>query len=144
MAKEMVVICAWCQQINDKGMEKFAETVPDEIKKEMQVVSDQVKANHEKYTFSHGTCLPHLIQMYRDMPNMTQEKLDGIIQKFKGQTPPVCLVCDTEQSKALRHAYMKGLFTVEDMKNALQAQKDQEQKLTERFQVLAGIRNLHA
>ena len=140
--KPMVRMCSWCQGINNKGMEKFASTVPDNIKKELGVVDTQVKANQGNFTFSHGACIPHVVQSFRDM-NLPEERIKLMLDKAKGNAPP-CLVCDTPESQALRHAYMKGLFTKEQMEQAIEKQKSDNTTITERLQVLSGIRKLHA
>ena len=142
--KPMVKICSWCQKINIPDMKAYAATVPDKIKEEMKVVSEQVEANRENITFSHGACVPHAIQTYKTMAGMTEEKLKGFINKMSKSGPPECLVEDTPEAQALRHAYMKGLFTKELMQQALQKQQGDNNQITERLQVLAGIRKLHA
>ena len=140
--KPMVRICSWCQGINNKGMENFANTIPENVKKEMAMVDAQVKANQENFTFSHGTCLPHVVQSFKEM-KIPEEKIKLMVDKVKGDAPP-CLVEDTTESQSLRHAYMKGLFTKELIQQALEKQKGENDKITERLQVLAGIRKLHA
>lgn len=140
--KPMVRICSWCQKINNEGMEAYAATVPDKIKQEMKVVSAQVKINQENFTFTHGTCIPHVVQSYREM-KIPEERIKLMVDKFKDDAPP-CLVEDTPESQALRHAYMKGLFTKEQIEQAFEKQKGENDKITERFQVLAGIHKFHA
>lgn len=142
--KPMVRMCSWCQQINGKNMAAQAATIPAKIKEEMKVVDEQVRANKDNFTFTHGVCIPHVIQTYSTIPNMTEEKLKSIVDKVQKSDPPPCLVEDTPEMAALRHAYMRGLFTKESMQQAIQTQQSGSAQLTERLQVLAGIRNLHA
>jgi hypothetical protein len=108
----------------------------------MKVVDAQVKANKDNFVFSHGTCLPHIVQTYRGM-KIPEERIKLMVDKAKGDAPP-CLVANTPESQALRHAYMKGLFTKEQMEQAVEKQKGANDSITERFQVLAGIRKFHA
>jgi hypothetical protein len=140
--KPMVRICSWCQGINNDGMKNFASTIPENVREEMKVVDAQVKANQGNFVFSHGTCLPHVVQSFREM-KIPEERIKLMVDKVKGDAPP-CLVADTQESQALRHAYMKGFFTKEQMEQAVEKQKGANDNITERFQVLAGIRKFHA
>ena len=138
--KVIVPVCAYCQKINDENMRAFAQGIDQKVKDEMKVVNAQIQKpeNKEKHSFSHGTCQDHAIQNMKTIPGMTPERLDSFIQKMKqspNQTP--CLLKD----EALRHAFMKGLFTKEEIQQAHQSTQQSNQQLTERFKKLAGIKS---
>jgi hypothetical protein len=131
--KPIVNICSYCQKINQPNMVSYAKDIDQTIKNEMKVVDEQVIANQDKYSFTHGICRPHTIQTLRAIPYMTTERLKSMMDK-KSQNPntPPCLL----QDEPLRHAYMKGLFTKEDIETVNQS----NQQITERFKTLAGIK----
>lgn len=118
-----VVMCSWCQKINDKGFEEFAKGVDPLILKELRIVDFRVKLRARKgdVSFSHGICRPHYEQMYAQMGKKAPQQ--------KSQGPP-SLIENTE----LRRQYMKGIFTEEDK------QQIQQQPLRERLQKLANIK----
>jgi hypothetical protein len=128
--KPTVRVCSWCQRINSP---ELSGNVDQQIKDEMKVVDSQIKANHDNFHFTHGICLLHLTQMYKDMP----EKLGPVLRKAELEKggPVPCLLTDTN----LRHAYMRGLFTPRLMKQALKNQQQAKTELTERLKKLAGI-----
>lgn len=137
LVKPEVRICSWCQQINSPQFALYAINIDQKVKDEMKVVDEQVRAHDEKdFSFSHGICLPHLIQMYKKQPKMTDEKLKLAIHQSKTQKggPIPCLLTND----SLRHAYMRGLFTPELIQQAAQYQENEE--IIERFKKLAGIR----
>ncbi len=133
--KPLVRMCATCQQINKPGMEAFGLGVDQKVKDEMKEVDKKIKENSNNFNFSHGMCNPHYIQTYQQLPNMTPERLESIKEKLKHNNPIPCLL----QDESLRHAYMKGLFTPEQISQATQAVKKSNQNLKERFKILAGI-----
>ena len=121
-------------------MANYAANVDPQIKKEMEEVNRQVEeaSKEKKVIFSHGMCIPHMIQTYLDMGYDTAEiEKTAEDAKKRGNIVP-CLL----QNAPLRHAYMRGLFTVEQMKQAQQQMQQDQQKssLSERFRKLAGIR----
>lgn len=72
--KPKVRMCSWCQRINDTKNSKYSIGVDPEILKELELVDKQVKANKNNFEFTHGICVRHLIQTYKDIPGMTDEK----------------------------------------------------------------------
>jgi hypothetical protein len=138
--KPMVRICSWCQQINLKQFARYASNIDPKVLTELAEVDKQVKANQNNFTFTHGVCVPHFIQSYKEIPGMTDDKLKPMIQKLETGGPPPCLITDD----ATRHAFARGLFTPEMVKQYQQAQQGDNNQITERFQVLAGIRKFHA
>ena len=132
-------ICSWCQRINDNNphMKKLAEIIPQNIKDEMAIVNQQIKANNEVVHFTHGICVPHYVQKLMEIPGMNDIQLKNAVDKIRNSNPPPppSIINNAE----LRHQYMRGLFTKEQMQQAFQAQQAAQQKLTERFQKLAGI-----
>ena len=133
--KSVVLICSWCQRINDPQLAKFAVGIDTKIKKEMSVVDEKVRKNLSKFTFSHGICVPHIIQLYREQ-GQTKSQIELMVKNLtaKGQIVPSLI-----EDAPLRHAYMRGLFTPELMQQAQQHQQKDNEKLTERFKTLAGI-----
>ena len=87
----------------------------------------------KEFSFSHGACNPHLYLTYQSIPGITPERLSSIKEKLKHNDPIPCLL----QDEKLRHVYMRGLFTKEQIQ---QTQQSNEQ-LTERFKKLAGIKS---
>ena len=61
----IVRVCAYCQQINSEKMKPFAQGIDQKVKDEMSVVDEKVKENANKYSFTHGICLPHLVFQYQ-------------------------------------------------------------------------------
>jgi hypothetical protein len=116
-------------------MASFAQGIDQKVKDELKDVDAQVKANSDKISFSHGTCPEHLEMTLRTIPGMTPERIKSMVDKSKSGNPIPCLITNTE----LRHAYMRGLFTQEQMKKAVQGQQQAQQSLKEHFQKLAGI-----
>ena len=138
--KFIVAVCAYCQKINDESMRAFAQGIDQKVKDEMKEVNAQIQKpeNKEKHSFSHGTCRDHAIQNIKTIPGMTPERIHSFIEKMNqspNQTP--CLLKD----EALRHAYMRGLFTKEEIQQAQQSTQQSNQQLTERFKKLAGIKS---
>ena len=142
--KQMIRMCSWCQRINKPNMVEQSLSIPAKIKEEMKVVDEQVKVHKDNFAFTHGVCIPHAIQAYKDAPGMTEDRLKIIVDKVGKSDPPPCLVEDTPEMEALRHAYMRGLFTKELMQQALQQKQGANDKITERFQVLSGISKFYA
>ena len=136
--KPTVRMCSWCQTINNEDMKKYAVHVPQKIKDEMKIVDGQVKINRHNFVFTHGACIPHVTKAYSLVPGMTKEKLQSFVVGLKNDAPP-CLIEDTPKAQFLRKAYMKGLFTPELVQQALHKQKQDNQKITERFKKLAGL-----
>ncbi len=135
--RTIISICATCQKINNPGMEEFGKGIDQSVKDEMKDVDAQVKANKDKFSFSHGVCQPHMIQTLKTIPGMTEERIKSMIDKSENSVP--CLLTNAP----IRHAYMKGLFTPEQIQQAAQAQQQAQQNLKEYFQKMAGIKNLN-
>lgn len=53
------------------------------------------------------------------------------------------IVPDLIENNELRHSYSKGLFTPELIQQAKQSQQNDNDKITERFKKLAGIRSIY-
>ena len=134
----IVMVCSYCQKINDANMQRFAQDIDQEVKNEMKVVDEKIKENKNNFQFSHGICREHTIQNLKTIPGMTPERIQSFINKA-GQNPniPQCLLKDTP----LRHAFMKGLFTKEQLQQAHQSTHQSNLQLTERFKKLAGIKD---
>jgi hypothetical protein len=133
----VVRICATCQKINVPGMEHASLGIDQKIKDEMDVVNKKIIEKSKEFCFSHGACNPHLYLMYQSIPGMTPERLESVKEKLKHNTPIPCLL----QNEPLRHAFMKGLFTKEEIQKAQQSTQQSNQQLTERFKKLAGIKS---
>ena len=131
--KPMVRICAWCTSINKKEHKKYDMGVSRRVKAEINVVNYQVKTHKHNFSFTHGVCIPHIKLAYQSMP----ELLDNALQQAESQEggPIPCLLTDD----ALRHAYMKGLFTPELVQQYAQSQQQAKKDLSERLKKLAGI-----
>jgi hypothetical protein len=144
--KPMVRLCAYCENINAPNMAKFAVGVDPQVKKELATVHEKVQETSKegKIAFSHGSCLLHTIQNYEQFPGITKEKLEQIAAEIKEKNTAAP---DLIHNDTLRHAYMRGLFTVEQMKQAQQqlqqqqANKNQQNRLSERLKSLAGIKS---
>lgn len=135
--KPMVTICSWCQKINDPQFTQFGAGVDTKVKEELKIVDQQVKANGDKFTFSHGVCVPHAIQSYKEIPGMTKDRLKTIVDKMAQGNPPPNLV----ENEPLRHAYMKGLFTPELIQQATKEKHALQLEFRQRFKKLAGLRS---
>lgn len=135
--KPIVRICSYCQQINNPDMVVFAKGIDPKIKDEMKSVDKKVKENRDKFTFTHTVCVPHLTQNLERIPGMTKERIRSMVEKSEQGNPVPCLLVN----EPLRHAYMRGLFTQEQIQQAVQSQKQDNQNLTERFKILAGIKS---
>jgi len=138
--KLIVPVCAYCQGINNENMKEFAQGIDQKVKDEMKVVDAQIQKpeSKEKHSFTHGTCREHSIQNIKTMPGMTPERLQSFISKLdasSNKTP--CLL----KNEPLRHAFMRGLFTPEEIQQAQQSTQQSNQQLTERFKKLAGIKS---
>lgn len=120
---ETVMICAWCQGINNPGFEAFSKGIDPRLLKELRIVDFRVRirARKKDVSFSHGMCPIHQKQVYAQL-GKTPPKSDQSIPS---------LLTDTE----LRRQYMRGIFTEEDKRIAQQSQ----QQLRERLQKLANI-----
>ncbi len=130
--KPMVRICAACQNAGEPGNEKFAPGADQSVKDELQQVNKQVKSHIKDFEFSHGACEFHLLQNYASIDGMTPERMASIKTKLVNNPNKLpCLITD----KALRHAYMRGIFTNEQMSQVTKS----NEHLTERFKKLAGI-----
>ena len=134
--KPIVRVCSTCQKINTPGMEKYGLGVDEKIKSEMDEVNKKIISNFKNINFSHGLCNKHLYQMYENVPNMTPERLASVKEKLKHNNPIPCLL----ENEPLRHAYMKGLFTQEQIEQAVQ---NNQPKISfkDRIKKLAGIKN---
>ena len=132
----IVNVCAYCQQINASNMVQFASGVEQKVKDEMKIVDSQIRANTDKFSFSHGICIPHAIQMYSDA-GYSKDELEKMASEMKHKNTSVpCLL----ENEPIRRAYMNGIFTVEQMKQTQQPE-EQNKRLTERFKTLAGIKS---
>ena len=136
--KPIVQICSWCQKINSPENAQYANSIDHKIRDELKVVDQQIKANTDKFSFTHGACIPHLIQSYKAI-GMTDDQLKPIIKKTEMRNPPECLITN----EAVRHAFMKGLFTPELVKQQNDALQQSNNQIKERFQVLSGLKNLY-
>lgn len=135
--KPIVQICAACQMINRPENAKFAVGVDEKIKKELEVVDEQVNKHRNDFNFTHTMCLHHMEQAYTS-PHIPTEKTKAFIDKLRqrgGNCPNLM------EDDALRHAYMRGLFTPELVQQTAQAQQNQNTQLVERFKKLSGITN---
>ena len=135
--KEAVRICSWCQHINDNNehMKKLAEVIPQNVRDELSIVNQQIIANKGIVHFTHGVCVPHYLQQLEEIPGLNDIQIKNMVDKAQNGDPPPCLINNAQ----LRHQYMQGLFTKEQIQQAFQTQQAAQQKLTERFQKLAGI-----
>ena len=131
--KPMVRICAWCTSINREGYEIYDMGVDKKVKDEIAIVDHQIKIHRHDFAFTHGTCIPHLKIAYRTMPDLLDNALRQAQSQEGGSIP--CLL----QDEALRHAYMRGLFTPELVQQYLQSQQQSKKELTEHLKKLAGI-----
>lgn len=127
--RPFVKICAYCQGINKPQMSNFSTGIDSKVKDEMKQVDAHVKSKSDELTFSHGICEPHLIQTLQEIPGMTKERINSMVSKLTDSAP--CLLNNDQ----LRHSYMRGIFTPEQVKQVQQS----NQHLTERFKKLAGI-----
>lgn len=135
--KPMVRICSWCQKINDPQYAEQAAGLDTKVKEEMKEVDRKVKESENNFTFSHGICLPHTIQVYKAMPGMTEDRIKMVIQKAEQGNPPPCLITN----EPLRHAFMKGLFTPEMIQQATKEKHRLQLEMRQRFKKLAGVRS---
>lgn len=121
--EEKVMICAWCQGINNTGFENFAKGVDPFILKELRIVDFRVRIRSRQtdVIFSHGICNLHNKQMYAEF------------NRLASNTPnaPPCLIIDQN----LRRQYARGIFTEKDKQKIQQNQL----ALRERLQKLANI-----
>jgi hypothetical protein len=143
--KQLVSICPYCEKINDPAMQQFAKDVDDTTKKELAVVHQQVEANKAKYRFSHGICPLHFEQ-YLLGTGMNPERVKLLAQKKEQEATadsPTGSSKDLIHDNALRHAYMRGLFTPEEIKAAAQKVQQSNHALVERFQALSGIKSVY-
>jgi len=138
LVKPEVRICSWCQNINKPQFAPYAVDVDQTVKDEMKEVDRQVREHDKDFIFSHGICLLHLVQMYKKLPKMTDEKLKLAIYQSKTQKsgPIPCLLTN----EPLRHAYMRGLFTPESIRQAANMQQEAITEFTESLKKLAGIK----
>lgn len=135
--KPIVKICSACQMISRPENAKFAVGVDEKIKKELAVVDEQVKKHRNDFNFTHTMCLHHMEQAYTN-PQIPPEKTKAFIDKLRqrGNNCPNLM-----EDTALRHAYMRGLFTPELVQQAMQTHQNQNTQLVERFKKLSGIKN---
>lgn len=134
--KPMVKICGACQYAGKPGYEKMGLGADEKVVSELKVVDEQIRKHQKDYGFTHGTCAPHYMQSVKQMPGITPEKLASIEAKLKtNPNMAPCLLTD----EPLRHAYMRGLFTKEEIQQAAQQVQQSNHALTERFKRLAGI-----
>lgn len=106
-------------------------------------VDAQVKESEEQYSdygeiiFSHGYCLRHYEEILKKS-GQSDEQIKIAIQnaKNKGYGLP-----DLKERPDLVNLYSKGIFTQEQLHQVQQSQQQDNQKITERFKTLAGIRS---
>ncbi len=135
--KPFVRICAACQNAGEPGYEALAFGIDQSVKDELQQVNKQIKAHSNQFEFSHGSCEIHTLQSYSKIEGMTPERMASVKEKLSKNPDKIqCLLTD----KALRHGYMRGLFTPEQIKQAAHATQQSNEQLTERFRKLAGIK----
>lgn len=134
--KPTVRICSWCQKINDPQFAEYARGIDVKIREEMKVVDQQVKDNKDNFVYTHGVCIPHVVQTYKELPNMTDDRLNSVVNKALQNDPPPCLLTN----EPLRHAYMKGLFTPELIQQATKAKHQQQLEERQKLKKLAGIK----
>ena len=127
-----VGICSICLNADQN---QWKDLVPstDQVKQEIQIIRQQVNVERQKkqnVAFNDGYCNPHTVALYSSYgmdPNQVK----------KSNIP--CLIENTPEAEKLRQLYMRGIFTEQQIQQIQQAQKQSQQKLTERFQKLAGI-----
>ena len=102
----------------------------------MKVVDQEVKDNIDNFVYTHGVCIPHVVQTYKELPNMTDDRLNSVVNKALQNDPPPCLLTN----EPLRHAYMKGLFTPELIQQATKAKHQQQLEERQKLKKLAGIK----
>jgi len=135
--KPMVGVCGSCQYAGKPGYESLSLGVDQKVLDEMKVVDEQIKKHMKDYGFTHGNCKEHYMQIAMQIPGMTPERLALTQSKVKNaNSMPACLLKDD----ALRHAFMRGLFTKDEIDKAAQQVQQSNQNLTERFKTLAGIK----
>lgn len=117
MDKPFVAICSYCQ-------------------KENPAVDSAVKSHEKDINFSHGICKRHTLEMLKQM-NMPEDKIQAFMAKVGVS------VSDLKENPELAKSYSKGIFTPQQIQQSGQGQKDENSQITERLQVLAGIRNLY-
>ena len=135
MSLPQVKICSICLNVNNGEWSSFSPGVSDAIKKEMKIVSEKVIEGRENKNavFSDGYCNYHTIAMYKSYGKD--------VSNYVPKSDIPCLVENTPESEKLRQSYMKGLFTPEMIQQANQITQQANNKLTERFQTLAGIKS---
>ena len=123
----VVRMCGYCEK-------EFPEVHAAHVKLS-QDMDKAGKAVEYRKIFTHGICLRHYGEMLKSM-GYDDEKIK---QTLSGKKPEDASP-DLKQNPDLLQLYSKGIFTkdqYDDLKKA-------NGQLTERMQVLAGIRNLHA
>lgn len=117
MGTPSVTICSYCQ-------------------KENPAVDSAVKSHEKDIRFSHGICKRHALEMLKQM-NMSDDKIKAFLSKVGDGAP------DLKENPELAKAYSKSIFTPEQIQQSSKGQQGANNKITERFQVLAGIRKFH-
>jgi len=124
---DIVRMCGYCEK-------EFPEVHAAHVKLADEMVKAGKKAEYAKI-FTHGICLRHFAEMMRDMGYDDQK----IQQKLVGKKPEDASP-DLKQNPELIQLYSKGIFTKEQYDSVKKASGE----ITERLQVLAGIRKFHA
>jgi hypothetical protein len=131
----MVKVCTICLHVNTQEWGKLSPGVTNEVKKEIEDVVKVIDAERrakKSVAFGDGYCNYHTKAIYIS---------HGINPDEAKPSDIPCLVENTPQAAALRHGYMKGLFTPEQIKQAAQVQQQDNKNLTERFKKLVGIKS---
>ena len=133
--KPLVRICAWCLKADDPEYKQYDLGVNDIVKKEIRIINQQISDSRDKFTFTHGVCMPHMKIAYADMPDKLPLALKQAESQPGGPTP--CLLTDDDT----RHAYVRGLFTKELFQQYSKEQEHAKTEFTESLKKLAGIRH---
>jgi len=118
MDKPSVVICTNCQ-------------------KENPAVDSAVKSNAKNIRFNHGICQRHALETL-SKSGIPQDKIQSFINRMGSSGAP-----DLKEHPELVKSYSKGLFTPQQIQQSNQDQQNKNNKITERFQVLAGIHKFY-
>lgn len=108
MEKPTVMICGYCQ-------------------KQFPAVDAQVFAHKDEINFSHGLCGRHSLEMFKQLPSATPEKVAAKIAQLEANKAK--LVPDLAERTDLQTMYAQGVFTEEQLLK----------RFTERLQKLANI-----
>jgi len=123
----IVRICGYCQK-------EFPQVDDARNKLAKDLTSTGKRAEYEKI-FTDGICLRHYAEMLKGMGYDDQKIKQSMVGKKPEDASP-----DLKQNPELLQLYSKGIFT----KDQYDSIKKASGEITERLQVLAGIRKFHA